>query len=163
MKEIKLSMGMVALVDDDIFNLLNKSKWFAHKTGNHYYAVCNIPFKDNSGRTIWKMGYMHHFILGKPISGLVVDHIDCNGLNNTKDNLRVVTRRQNHQNRKDKHLRSSQFPGVSWDTNAKKWRAQIQVSSVSKNLGYYTSEEEAFSTYQRAVNTVNELVINYES
>ena len=96
MKEIKLTQGKVALVDDDDYEYLNQFKWYAHRqrTGN-YYAGRSMNRKMRSQRTL----HMHRFIMDPP-DNLTVDHIDGNGLNCQRSNMRLCTHAQNVLNRK---------------------------------------------------------------
>lgn len=89
-----------------------------------------------------------------------IDHIDGNGLNNTRDNLRIVSCRQNNQNR---HIsKSSKYPGVSFNKFRGKWHAYIRVGKKRKHLGYFNTEEEAFNVYKHAVKDLTgENVINH--
>ena len=96
MKEIELSRGMTALVDDEDFEYINQFKWSAHKDGktkNTFYATGHGK-RINGKRASTSI---HMFVMGKK-QGFVIDHIDGNGLNNQKSNLRFVTHRGNGQN-----------------------------------------------------------------
>lgn len=95
MKEIELTQGRVALVDDEDFEELNRFKWFAHRWRHGWYAKRNLQRVEGKRPFL----SMHCQIMGK-ISGLEMDHRDGNGLNNQKDNLRFATRSQNMANRK---------------------------------------------------------------
>jgi len=152
MKEIQLTQGKIALVDDEDFEELNKSKWCAQKIGNTYYAGRNISF--NGKR---KNIRMHTEILGT-VPNLQTDHVDGNGLNNQKSNLRLVTVRQNSQNRTNQ-VRSSLYPGVSWDKRDEKWGARISINGRSKNLGLFKLERDAFNAYCKAMNSIGEKII----
>ena len=159
MKEIELSQGKVALVDDDMFEELNQHKWCVDKGGNTFYAQRQLPTINGKRHKI----KMHHAILGKPPKGFEVDHCDGNGLNNQRHNLRFVTRRQNQQNKKNKiKPKTSQYPGVYWHKTVKKWTAQIYVDKTRKHLGLFVDEVEAFETYRKAVNAIGMTVINYD-
>jgi hypothetical protein len=133
MREIPLSKGLVAIVDDDDFEALSQSNWYAKKEGRTYYA--------------YKTERMHSLILRAP-RGMSVDHLDGNGLNNQKSNLRVVTHRVNCQN---KHSpKSSIYPGVSWRKDRKKWAAKISIGGKGKYLGQFDNEVDAARAYVRA-------------
>ena len=149
MKKIKLSQGKFALVDDEDFENLNKYKWFANFRHTSYYAGRHP--KGNNRKLI----IMHRDILNPP-AHLLVDHIDGNGLNNQKSNLRIVTCRVNLQNRHHKKTSrySSHFVGVYNDVavyRKKPWTARIRINNKSKFLGYFLTEEEAHQAYLNAV------------
>ena len=156
MKEIKLTQGQVAFVDDEDFEYLNKFKWHALKRGQRYYAMKRIYL----GKYKYSAISMHKFIIGKPQSGFDIDHINGNGVDNQKCNLRFVTRRQNLQNRHN-GTRSSKYPGVSLKKNRrKKWGATIGINGVKKHLGYFRKEIDAFNTYKREVEKLGEVIID---
>jgi len=95
MKEIKLTQDKVALVDDDDFEYLNQWKWYAQRCKKTYYAARRDYSKINKKRKIY---YMHRMIMKTPYN-LQVDHINHEGLNNQKGNLRNCTVNQNGANR----------------------------------------------------------------
>jgi hypothetical protein len=145
MKEVRLSQGKVAIVDDEDFESVNQFKWYAHRDGNTFYAYrC---FRLNGVRH--KVS-MHQFIFGE----VNVDHKNLDGLDNRRLNLRRATKSQNGMNRqKDSRLLSSKFKGVYWHTKAARWRAQIgsgQKSHEKQYLGSFKSEEEAARAYDEA-------------
>ena len=147
MKEIKLTQGKVALVDDSDFEILNKYKWCLLKGYNTFYAQRRIGVKEPGTR---RYIMMHTAIMGELPKGYEIDHKDGNGFNNQRDNLRLVTRRQNMQNRRQ--LKSSQYPGVHWDKKSARWHSVIQIGS-------YLSEEEAFDAYRHAVESIGQTVV----
>lgn len=150
MKEIQLTQGKVALVDEEDFERLNQFKWCAHKDCNTFYAKRWISRN--------AMINMHHEILGYPLKGFMTDHQNGQGLDNQRHNLRFVTNRQNCQNKKNM-IKASQYPGVSWHNRSGKWRARIWIDSVSKHLGLFVVETDAFAAYQNAVNVLGETMI----
>ena len=144
MKEIPLSQGMVTLVDDADYEELSQHKWCAVAGGFTFYArryVGRIPGKR---KTI----IMHREIL-KPRLGYVTDHINGNGLDNQRINLREVTQRQNCMNRKGTKG-TSKYKGVSWSRRDKVWRVQIKVDGLSIALGTFRNEEAAAKAYDEA-------------
>lgn len=151
--EIALSQNKFALVDDCDYEFLNQWKWSASKNKNTetFYAKC--PTKLSNGKRTSM--FMHHAILGKPDPGFWVDHIDGNGLNNQKSNLRFVTIRQNLQNQVNRN-KSSKYPGVSWHKHCKKWSANIRINGKLKHLGYFIEEKMAFESYKNAINAIGE-------
>ena len=145
MKQIKLTQGKVTLVDDEDYEYLNQFKWFTAKNRNAFYAVRVLPRKDGKRITIW----MHRVILNTPI-GMETDHIDHNGLNNTKVNLRVCSRTENGMNRCNNRNSASQYKGVCWNKQNTKWTAGIRINGKLKYLGYFDSEIEAAKCYDQA-------------
>lgn len=93
MKEIELTQGMVALVDDEDFERLNAVKWCVHKGKRTFYAVRHLSRAMGHG-----LIQMHNVVAGDPPPGLERDHRDGNGLNNQKENLRLCTTQQNQMN-----------------------------------------------------------------
>lgn len=158
MKTIPLQNEKVALVDDEDFERLNQYHWFAESNcGRTWYAVRKIKVigsKKYKQKRIW----LHREIIGDPPMGYVTDHIDGNGLNNQKNNLRFVTIRQNSQNRRIRG--SSQYPGVSWSRKSKRWEVHIQIQGQSYNLGLFHDELEAFKAYANAVQQCGEEICN---
>jgi len=141
MKEIILTKGKVALVDDEDYEWLNMWKWQVRSDLKHnlHYASTSTP----DGCRV----YMHRLLMMHP-DGLVVDHIDHDGLNNQKKNLKTCTHRVNMCNRK-KHP-ASVYPGVSKVNN--KWKASIWISGRKVHLGVYKNEELAYASYCDALN-----------
>lgn len=106
MKEIKLSSGALVLVDDEDYDLVSKHKWYETKAirKGKYYTSYAIG-KDGT-TTKRKTIAMHRLIMGFP-DGLFIDHINHNGLDNRKENLRIVTSGQNQRN-----LRPGSIPRI---------------------------------------------------
>jgi hypothetical protein len=133
MREITLTRGMVALVDDEDFGAVSSRKWGARCSNGLWYA--------RSGRG-GKIA-MHHFIMG---SSEIIDHRDGNGLNNQRSNLRRATQAQNMGNRaKHKTASSSRYKGVCRHRN--KWRATIALAGYRKHIGCFVKEEHAARAY----------------
>jgi hypothetical protein len=141
MKEIPLSRGKIALVDDEDYSELAKFKWCAHPNPSRiFYATRNMP-NGKSRKTI----RMHRVILPPP-PGKEIDHINGNGLDNRKENLRIVTRRVNQQNQHVK--KHSKYPGVTWHKTSKKWLSQIRMPHQKQRyLGMFENELDAATTY----------------
>ena len=153
MKRIVLTQGQYALVDDEDYEFLNQFKWCAHKDCNTYYATRGMLI--NGKKT---MILMHHVVLGYPLKGFEMDHVDGQGLNNQRHNLRFVTHRQNTQNKKNINA-SSQYPGVHWNKANKSWMARIHINGIRKYLGIFTNERKAFEAYRQAVKSIGEQMI----
>ena len=93
MKEIKLSRGMVAIVGDSDFDSLSKYKWHALNAGSGFYAARSVRIPNR------KMVLMHRQIMGLCDSHIQVDHIDGDGLNNLRSNLRCCKNAENSRNK----------------------------------------------------------------
>lgn len=138
MKEISLTRGKVALVDDDDYEWLIAFKWHAIGSDKYgWYAACII-----SGSTV----EMHRFIMGRP-EGMEVDHADRNSLNNTRRNLRVVTHAQNVRNRRIQQNNKSGFRGVYLHQRDGRWIAQIKFNGKYVYLGCFRNAVDAAKAY----------------
>lgn len=143
MKEIPLSQEQVALIDDDDFDRVSHYNWCAIKRAHTFYASRKI--KNTKGN--WSSQMLHIFIMGEPY----IDHIDGNGLNNQKENLRKATPTQNRRNTRRRTIGyTSKYKGVYWNKNENKWRVAIYVNYKSKHLGYFLSELDAAKAYDKA-------------
>lgn len=142
MKRIPLSQGLFALVDDRDYERLSAHTWSAQRIGNKAYAARNIWRAGMSGIQI----YMHREVLSAP-SGVFVDHINDDGLDNRRQNLRLATRGQNMQ-RSTRHPGQSGFRGVR-KTSKTGWTAYLG-SYPWVYLGSYPSAEEAAMAYDEA-------------
>lgn len=145
MKEIPLTKGKVALVDDDDFGWLSQYKWTAKANKNGtWYAWRNV--KGCAGKRI----YMHREILRVP-SNMDTDHKNGNGLDNQKNNIRVCTTAENlHNSKAFRTPKTSRFKGVYWDKSNTKWKAHIALNSKRLTLGYFDSEIDAAKEYDMA-------------
>jgi hypothetical protein len=143
MKEIPLTRGKVALVDDDVHEYLSQWRWQVHPgSGGKLYA----------SRQIWRNKkrekiLMHRQITDAP-AGMFVDHRDGNGLNNQDENLRICTRSQNMGNLVKPRSNKSGFKGVF--RIRKKFRAVITFERKTFRLGTYLTAEEAARAYDEA-------------
>lgn len=139
MKEIPLTQGKVAIVDDDDFEWLSKWKWYY----NQGYAVRteDIPGKQ-------KTVLMHAQIMGTP-KGMQTDHRDMNTLNNCKANLRICTFSENKFNCNKQSNNTSGYKGVTWDKRNKKWYAQIEFQKKNIGIGHFDNPQEAAKMYDK--------------
>lgn len=141
MKEIKLTRGKSAIIDDDDFEELSKYRWCDDGRG---YATRHVIAPSGEPKSM----KMHIQIAGLQ-KGLQIDHIDGNPLNNRRENLRHVTGSQNQYNQKSNRGGSSQYKGVSWHKQIKKWTARIKAEGKTKNLGCFKAEEDAARAYNK--------------
>ncbi len=140
---IALTKGKFAIVAAADYERLNQHKWTASKVGGTWYAR-----RQSKGKTI----FMHREIMHAP-KGMVVDHIDGNGLNNHPTNLRLCTRRQNAYNSRTNHG-TSRYKGVSYDAATGKWRAAINHRGKHYHLGLFDTERQAAQAYDRQARTL---------
>ncbi len=151
MKEIPLTKGQFATVDDADYEWLNKWKWHAwwSNTTLSFYAVRTTPKIDGKRLTV----RMHREVLGLPWKGRSeqTDHIDHNTLDNRRENLRVVTCQQNNTNRRKRTDNTSGVKGVYWRKETGKYRVQIQVGGRKIMLGQYPTLEEAARVSHQAI------------
>jgi len=145
--EIRLTQGQAAVVDDDDADLAT-SRWYAWKVkyGKTFYAVRNVR-KPDGKRTTERL---HQVIAGRMCIAGVPDHIDRNGLNNRRDNLRPANDSQNQANQSLQTNNTSGFKGVCWGTRDGKWMAYITVSRKRRYLGVFGDPIEAARAYDRA-------------
>jgi len=140
MKEIRLTRGFVAIVDDDDYSRVSAYRWRASVDARTVYAK-----RTSSRRSGLQTIYMHRAILGDVCDGLEVDHINLNGLDNRRANLRLATRTQNKRNCAPYRKNSLAMKGVRW--NGKWWVAQISIQGRTKYLGRCATPSEAYRAY----------------
>lgn len=133
--------NLTALVDDEDFELVNAYKWRSDKK---LYAV--------TGHRDWAVPFskMEYLILGWPILGYVIDHVNGNGLDNRRSNLRLCTQSQNLFNRVMPSHNTSGFKGVHWDHTRQTWMARAYVNGKQKNLGRFDCKITAAIVYNQA-------------
>jgi hypothetical protein len=141
MKEITLTQGKIALIDNEDFEKVSKFKWNANFQHTDWYARS------------WKNGkrlLMHRFIMGIEDSNILVDHRNHNTLDNQKTNLRIATKAQNCRNKKHRNNTRSIYSGVSWHKASNKWIAKICVNYKNIHLGIFDIEGDAAIAYNMA-------------
>lgn len=143
MRTIPLTQGKVALVDDEDFVWLSQYRWHVHKSplksGYKWYAKSQI-----NGRRV-----SMHGLLTNPTPGTMPDHVNGDGLDNQKSNLRLATMSQNQANR-CKGIGRSQYKGVCWSKPWNCWISRIEFRGKRYHLGYFDFEEDAALVYDIA-------------
>ena len=146
MKEIPLRNGGVALVDDADYDLVVGYAWRRNvmKNKRTQYACCLRYEKPRHA----VMLYMHRIIAGA-LTGEQIDHIDHDGLNNQRSNLRVCTQSENNANGRKRQGCSSQYKGVTWRKDTEKWQAQAWWNGQRHSIGCFESERDAALAYNQ--------------
>lgn len=130
--------GLIAVVDDDVYSVISRYGWYAKKglRNKTYYASAWVD-----GRQV----HMHRLIVGLGPGRIPqVDHVNGDGLDNRKVNLRVATASQNAMNR-----RTNGVKGVSRRPNGR-WQADLKMNGRHHYLGVYDTPEEAARAYDTA-------------
>lgn len=144
-----LNLGLVVMVDDDDYEYLSQWHWNAQVQKETAYAV-----RTTKGPKQKDIKYrMHRVIMNAP-DGVFVDHVDGDGLNCRKENMRFCTRAQNQQNKMK--VSKNRFKGITehkprgaWKKNFP-WQARIRVERKLISLGYFATDEEAARAYDAA-------------
>lgn len=137
MKEIELTQGYKTIVDDEDYDELSKYKWCVHVMRNgKAYAT--------------RLVRIHHQIIGFPPKGFVIDHINGDGLDNRRDNLRIISNQDNIRCQGINANNTSGYRGVSWHKAKKRWDAKIKVNGKAIHLGRFESKEDAARAYDEA-------------
>lgn len=136
-KQINLTRGKYAIVDDADFAYLSQWKWYCTSTG---YAARKEPRGHNL--------YMHRLLANSP-KGLETDHINGNKLDNRRSNLRPCTHSQNKGNEGLRSTNTSGYKGVTWHKQRQKWNAHITHNRKNHSLGLYATPEEASIAYNK--------------
>jgi hypothetical protein len=149
MKKINLTKGQFSIVDDEDYIDLNKYKWFAVRgtKNNSFYAARSYMGKHQ---------YLHRYLMVVNNRLLQVDHIDKNGLNNQRCNLRVCTHSENMKNRAKKKNSGSKYLGVYFQKATKdnkritdKYIVRIQYNGKNRYIGTFKTEIDAAKAYNK--------------
>ncbi len=132
------------LLDDDTFESINCHKWHIRKDHNTFYARRNYWIKKDGVKKCVTV-LMHRFILSIEDHKIEVDHIDHNGLNNQKHNIRSCTHKNNMANKKSYIGSSSKYLGVGFKKG--KWESRIRANKKYYHIGVFKTENEAAIAY----------------
>lgn len=141
-KYIQLKYG-TAIVDEQDFDKIKDYKW-----SSIFCGKAKSPYAVSSH--FGKIVYMHRIVMGAK-SDQFVDHIDGNGLNNSRENLRFATNSQNNMNQSKRLDNTSGHKGISWCPDREKYQVYINIDRKRKSLGRYKTLEEAIYVRDRAV------------
>lgn len=134
---IQLTNGGFALCSEDDFDRLARNAWFHIVDGNTAYAA-----RSDNGRLV----RMHSDVFGSTGA----DHINTDGLDNRRENLRAATASQNQMNRRKHAPSTSRFKGVCWHKRDKRWKASIKADGRRVHLGNFVDEVDAARAYDAA-------------
>lgn len=139
------------IIDDEDLEEVSRHRWLYFKNGKNIYARRSIKVEPGTPGK-WKHELLHTFLTGWPL----VDHINHNGLDNRRINLRAATNAENRRNMLKRETRagvptSSQFKGVSRRNS--RWRATLSLDRKQKFLGSFGSEVDAARAYDQAART----------
>ncbi|WP_075800746.1 HNH endonuclease [Roseomonas gilardii] len=137
----------ITIVDEADWEAVSTFTWRLNRDQCNSYAQANLPKASyRPGSTI----FLHHLIIGKPPTGFVVDHINGNGLDNRRCNLRLVTVSQNAANSRKQIGTSSRFKGVYFVQRDQVWRGRIKVNGKLIALGDFRREIDAALAYNKS-------------
>lgn len=142
MKKIALGgekgLGKYMLIDDEDYHLVSSFSWHLRPDG---YASARVHGSYPKGKSI-----LAHKLIMPESSDHQVDHINGNGIDNQKSNLRLVTHQQNQWNQK-KTSGSSKYKGICWDNERQKWLTQIGFNNKNIYIGRFETEHHAAMAY----------------
>ena len=153
MKKIPLTQDKEAIVDDEDYPLISRHNWCAVKKGKNWYAETGV--KAGRGAKKQQTLYMHHLILPQR-NGYIIDHIDMNGLNNQRRNLRYALWGQNVNNSRPR--RNRKFRGVYKQSYKRKTKrktlgnpfyAAIRHNGKLIHIGSFKTEIEAAKAFNK--------------
>lgn len=142
---VPLTKGLEAVIDASDVDLVGAFKWFARiKKDATSYAVRRAIGSDGQTFDV----YMHRVIAQTPAE-FDTDHIDGNGLNNRRSNLRYATKSQNMHNARKRKDNTSGFKGVCWHKSSGKWMARIRLGGKQHHIGSFSTVQAAHEAYSQ--------------
>jgi hypothetical protein len=141
---------MEAVVDDCDYEHVMQWKWRFEREG-HRRTGYAVRWRATHGtRTLIKMHRLVAEHSGLAVDRKQIDHVDGNGLNNCRNNLRVATPSQNRANLHRARNNTSGFKGVGWSRHNGRFRAYIGVAGRHLHLGYFDDPQDAARAYNEA-------------
>lgn len=144
-RAIPLTQNKFTIVDEADYEYLMQWGWRAQRDGRTWYAMRHVRLPDGKETC----AIMHRVLLDAP-DGAKVDHKDGDGLNNTRDNLRLATNQENGCNRQTNSNSVSGYKGVTWNKRRNKWQANIKVNGKRIYLALVADAEVAARVYDAA-------------
>lgn len=144
---VELTQGYTSIIDAEDARIAELFNWCVLKRSDKRTIYAHRKMRDGSGHQ--KIVYLHRAVMGLP-AGCQIDHIDGNGLNNRKSNLRLCEVHQNARNRGAQVNNQCGFKGVFWDKSRGKWRAHIHALGKTNHLGRFETLEQARNAYAKA-------------
>ena len=145
---LHLTRGYVAIVDDEDHEALSRWSWTYVPSSSAIgsgYAARWVRTPDGSKRAL----YLHRHLLNAS-PDQVVDHINGNGLDNRRANLRLATQAQNRANERNVRGGTSPYRGVRWDVSRQRWHASIKSCGRTCWLGTFLDPVAAALAYDQA-------------
>jgi hypothetical protein len=129
------------LVSPEDEHFLSEYTWRAEPDKRTFYAVATT--RGGGKRTTIRL----HRLIVEARPGQQIDHVNGNGLDCRRENLRLCSTRQNCHNKRHKLNGTSRFKGVSWSKRSQLWQAQININGKPTHLGFFTNETAAAMSY----------------
>lgn len=146
---VPLTQGYEAVIDAEDVPLVSEKNWAAQVKRRRDGTIRTVyAFQMRGSRNDHHMVYLHR-VVAKTADGMATDHIDGDGLNNRKVNLRPATNQQNSRNMRLSATNSSGVKGVYWAERERRWVAEIYAGR-KVCLGYFVSKEDAAAAYAKA-------------
>ena len=140
-REIYLGAGQYVEMNDEDYPLLSQHKWSIMHSRNTDYAQASLGEKTTV--------LMHTLIMGKPPKGMVIDHIDGNGLNNRRENLRFLPNAENIRRRYEDNPDTGLK--LHRDKMTNPWQAQVSLGGKTRHVGYFPTKEAARAARDKAI------------
>ena len=144
-REIALTNGGVALIDDEDFDRVNSHPW---RLGNRGYPLRKVYVRGSGARNPrYKTILLHRFIAEAP-AGVQVDHVNGTKADCRRSNLRCCVNKENSRNMRPKTALG--LKGVHAHQNSRRWRARITVDGREIHLGMFDTPQLAAAAYNDA-------------